>query len=831
MARIETYIQDVSIHPQDKVIGTDYNNNNATKNFSVSELTTYISDVIGPHPDNYVSNVVLNGTALEFTGVGTGFAGHVDLSSLVQSQTDGVIPNVVFDANTNELNFQGTGGGFNGIISLASLAETLTALQLSNNILRYSDEDGIATNIDLTPYAANDIDYVSNAALVGTEIQFTAIGNAFGGAVDLAPIISQAADNYVSNVTLQGVALDFTGVNNGYSGAVDLSRFTYDLTSSAQGANVGLKLTDGTGAVDKVLLVAGSNITLTDNGSNEITISSTGGSGGSNDGYINDVNNTADPHILDFTGVGSAFNGSVNLPEYILQQATGGGGGVGFGLFESLSGNTIDTVLLVPGAGIGINSTTGAGGQFYYEISSTANAAKYYTLHSAQGGTGVEGFALMDVTDANNPIEVRTAYFTGSGSTSVSQSLGANSELIYTIDTPVAPSYGSYLSLDTQTNTLNHDNTGLTTGTSAASPAAGGSFTVIDTVTTNATGHVTALNTKTVTLPADEDTTYTYGSGQNGNDVDLRLAGSNGVSTNVKLVAGTNITLNDNGANEVTIDGAASNAYALLQATGGGGGTGFSLIETNSNTTVDTVLLVPGANIGINTTTGANGEFYYEINNTAPTLSFGTYLTETNGTVDHDATTRTNTTSTAAPAHGATFTVVDGVTTNATGHVTGTNLKTVTMPAAADESCVFGNELSQALSGYTQNVLTTWEYIQDPNNAIGLQNQNSVARNYHVTWTLSFETNSSGHRHWDTRLVAVDQTNTITAVLVEYNDSVSMQSDASHTSTYSYGVEALDPNYRIMVMITGDPTVTVTKATFSAVDAACFVPNYNTPIN
>lgn len=807
MARIETYIQDVSIHPQDKVIGTDYNNNNATKNFSVSELTTYISDIIGPHPDNYVSNVVLNGTALEFTAVGTGFAGHVDLSSL--SGADGFISNIVFDANTNELNFQGTGGGFNGIISLASLAETLTTLQLSNNTLTYTDEAGAATNIDLTPYAANDIDYVSNAALVGTEIQFTAAGNAFGGAVDLAPIISQAADNYVSGVQLIGTDLDFTGVGNGFGGLVPLDSLvdTYDLASSAQGANVGITLTDGNGVVDKVLLVAGSNITLTDNGSNEITISSTGGSGGSNDGYVNDVNNTTNSYILDFTGIGSAFTGSVNLPkdyvydvalngtdldfsgygdgftgtidlsslsskEYILQQAVGGGGGSGFSLVEttsSVQGTTVDTVLLVPGSYMSINATTGATGTFYYEINNIAPPAKYYGLHSASSAAGAQGFALVDVTDANNPIIERTALFEGTGSTSITQSLGSNSELIYTIDTPVAPSYGTYLSLDTQTNTLNHDNTGLTTGTSAVSPAAGGTFTVIDTVTTNATGHVTALNTKTVTLPADEDTTYTYGSSQSGLDVDLRLAGSNGVSNNVKLVAGTNITLNDNGANEVTIDGAAS-------------------------------------------------------------YTFGTYLTETNGTVDHDATTRTNTTSTAAPAHGATFTVVDGVTTNATGHVTGTNLKTVTMPAAADESCVFGNELSQALSGYTQNVLTTWEYIQDPNNAIGLENGNSLARNYHVTWTLSFETNSSGHRHWDTRLVAVDQTNTITAVLVEYNDSVSMQSDAVHTSTYSYGVESLDPNYRIMVMITGDPTVTLTKATFSAVDSACFVPTYNTSI-
>ena len=51
-------------------------------------------------------------------------------------------------------------------------------------------------------------------------------------------------------------------------------------------------------------------------------------------------------------------------------------------------------------------------------------------------------------------------------------------------------------------------------------------------------------------------------------------------------------------------------------------------------------------------------------------------------TLTHDNTTRTNTTSTAAPTSGATFTALDSITTNTTGHVTAVNTKTVTM---ADE--------------------------------------------------------------------------------------------------------------------------------------------------
>ena len=67
----------------------------------------------------------------------------------------------------------------------------------------------------------------------------------------------------------------------------------------------------------------------------------------------------------------------------------------------------------------------------------------------------------------------------------------------------------------------------------------------------------------------------------------------------------------------------------------------------------------------------------------------GTYITVTNPTgpipiVNHDLTTRTDTTSTASPGYGATFTAVDSVTTNTTGHVTALNVKTITIPASDD---------------------------------------------------------------------------------------------------------------------------------------------------
>ena len=72
------------------------------------------------------------------------------------------------------------------------------------------------------------------------------------------------------------------------------------------------------------------------------------------------------------------------------------------------------------------------------------------------------------------------------------------------------------------------------------------------------------------------------------------------------------------------------------------------------------------------------------------TVAAGTYLTNsgtaTNVIIDHDTTSRSDGTSSVSPGYGATFTAVDSVTTNTTGHVTAINVKTVTLPSAENYS-------------------------------------------------------------------------------------------------------------------------------------------------
>jgi len=87
------------------------------------------------------------------------------------------------------------------------------------------------------------------------------------------------------------------------------------------------------------------------------------------------------------------------------------------------------------------------------------------------------------------------------------------------------------------TPTINHADITRSDTTSTAAPAYGGTFTAVDTITTSATGHITAVNLKTVTIPASDDTTYDLASAANATaGVDIILTGSDSSTDTVNII-------------------------------------------------------------------------------------------------------------------------------------------------------------------------------------------------------------------------------------------------------------------------------------------------------
>ena len=141
---------------------------------------------------------------------------------------------------------------------------------------------------------------------------------------------------------------------------------------------------------------------------------------------------------------------------------------------------------------------------------------------------------------------------------------------------------GTYLttSAASQTLTVNHDATARTDTTSSDSPGYGGTFTVVDSVSTNATGHLEAINVKTVTMPSADDTNTTYdlsGYGTTNGTAGVQLVGSDATTDQVALTGAGTTSVTHSG-NTITIT---SNDQYTGTVTSVGLGTGTSGTDVN----------------------------------------------------------------------------------------------------------------------------------------------------------------------------------------------------------------------------------------------------------
>ncbi|MDR1763846.1 MAG: hypothetical protein LBR64_07860 [Dysgonamonadaceae bacterium] len=142
------------------------------------------------------------------------------------------------------------------------------------------------------------------------------------------------------------------------------------------------------------------------------------------------------------------------------------------------------------------------------------------TIVAVDLNTALRNTIYKDTIVGNEIKGVANATLVRSGSgTDASPYLLARAAITGDVSVPAASNTAT-LATVTQTNT-----------TSTAAPAHGATFTAIDAVTRDTKGRVTGVNTKTVTLPADNNTTYTAGTGLALSGTTINAKANNGLTT------------------------------------------------------------------------------------------------------------------------------------------------------------------------------------------------------------------------------------------------------------------------------------------------------------
>ncbi|MDC1197664.1 hypothetical protein N8035_02325 [Algibacter sp.] len=132
------------------------------------------------------------------------------------------------------------------------------------------------------------------------------------------------------------------------------------------------------------------------------------------------------------------------------------------------------------------------------------------------------------------------------------------------------------------TISITHDNVSRTDTTSSVSS---NTFSVIDSVSQSAQGHVTAVNLKTVTVPAGQDTTYDlFGVGSTNGTAGIQLDGSDATLDNVLIVgAGTSSVTRSGNTLTVTSNDQFDGTVTSVIAGAGMTQTGVSTVNPTLN--------------------------------------------------------------------------------------------------------------------------------------------------------------------------------------------------------------------------------------------------------
>lgn len=219
------------------------------------------------------------------------------------------------------------------------------------------------------------------------------------------------------------------------------------------------------------------------------------------------------------------FNTSADtLKQYVADNGTGSPGWVEVG-----SSSGVETLTAAQGTFISFTAATSAIGDVdlgTFDLSATGTPDNTKYLRGDNTWSAISGIYAWDIagdTGTETIVNGDTVTFAGGTYLTTAYATGTN------------------------TLTINHDATSRTDTTSSDSPGYGGTFEAVTSVSTNATGHVTAIDVSTVTIPSAENYTWTL-SADSGTNQNI------GSGDTVDIEGGTNITTTVGATDKVTID-------------------------------------------------------------------------------------------------------------------------------------------------------------------------------------------------------------------------------------------------------------------------------------
>ena len=301
---------------------------------------------------------------------------------------------------------------------------------------------------------------------------------------------------------------------------------------------------------------------------------------------------------FDYTWVNQSSGGSGSVTEITTS------GGLTGGPITSTGNISIDPTGTIGAGTYGSKFSSQKINQI--EIDAYGRVVSISTGSTGSGSGTMSSFNVSDTTTTGVISDNGILQISGSSGVNVSLSGSGNTAVFSVTNTDRGSAQNIYKNFradtgGTATANVNNDTLVIAGGTNIETNRNG------DTITINAVG-------------GNTDTTYSYASTQSTNNVDLTLTGSDASTSTVKLVAGSNVTLTDNGSNQVTIDAATGTGV------GGSGTQGYLPIWTNANTISDSIIYEYDfgggqRQLGINTTApfamlDVNGDFKVESTST-----------------------------------------------------------------------------------------------------------------------------------------------------------------------------------------------------------------------